>query len=81
MSPPEQPLTVAEFSAWLKVSPTAVYDACRTGKLPHLRIGLGRGTIRIDKQKALAALEQEGRKSIADKDPSLSSLKRRLAAV
>ena len=52
-------LTVAEVAALLRVSTSVIYDLCAAGKLPHFRVGLGRGTIRIEK-KALDSLLSEG---------------------
>lgn len=40
-------LTVKQAAELLTVSPTTVYDLCREGLLSHVRIGCGRGTIRI----------------------------------
>ena len=39
--------TVQEAAKVLRVSPSAVYDLCRIRSLPHLRVGTGRGVIRI----------------------------------
>ena len=40
-------LTVREVADRLKVSPGCVYSLITRTELPYLRIGLGRGTIRI----------------------------------
>lgn len=40
-------MTAAEAAARLGVHPSLVYRLCRAGRLPHRRIGLGRGAIRI----------------------------------
>jgi excisionase family DNA binding protein len=42
-----QALTVQEVAQILKISPATVYDLCKKRKLGHLRVGAGRGTIRI----------------------------------
>jgi excisionase family DNA binding protein len=55
----EPPLKIAEAAAYLKVGQATVYSLCSAGRLPHTRIGLGRGTIRI-KKEALNALLREG---------------------
>jgi excisionase family DNA binding protein len=55
----EQWSTVAEVAAWLKVKPGVIYALCKAGRLTHSRIGLGRGTIRINK-KALDAYIAQG---------------------
>lgn len=39
--------TVGAVAEILQVSPATVYALCAQKKLPHLRIGAGRGTIRI----------------------------------
>lgn len=40
-------MTVTEAADLLEVRPSTVYALCRAGLLGHLRIGTGRGTIRI----------------------------------
>lgn len=40
-------MTVKETAERLHCSPSTVYQLCGFGKLPHSRIGLGRGVIRI----------------------------------
>lgn len=53
-SPPEpvqQPksenLSVSEAAKHLNCSPATIYRLCAIGKLPHCRVGAGRGVIRI----------------------------------
>src|SRR4051794_2901927 len=43
-------LTIKQAAERLNVSEATVYDLCAKRKLPHVRIGTGRGTIRIDEQ-------------------------------
>jgi excisionase family DNA binding protein len=40
-------MTVREAADFLNVSAGTIYAICQSGTLPHLRIGVGRGTIRI----------------------------------
>ena len=40
-------LTVKQVAEQLAVSPTTIYDLCREGQLASVRVGCGRGTIRI----------------------------------
>ncbi|MFO0966425.1 MAG: helix-turn-helix domain-containing protein [Gemmataceae bacterium] len=40
-------LTIKQAAELLAVSPGLVYSLCAKGKLPHLRIGVGRGCIRF----------------------------------
>lgn len=47
--PADGPLTVKQAAAFLNVSPKTIYAACESKALRHLRIGEGRGTIRINK--------------------------------
>lgn len=47
-------LTVHEVAKRLTCSPALVYALCARGRLPHHRLGVGRGTIRITEE----ALEQ-----------------------
>src|SRR5262249_38281 len=39
--------TVKQVAERLQISPNTIYSLCETGELPHRRIGLGRGRIRI----------------------------------
>ena len=45
-------LTVKEAAERLTLSQASVYQLCKSGRLQHMRIGTGRGRIRID-EKAL----------------------------
>ena len=49
VKPPEceKSLTVAEAASRLGISVSLVYRLCADRKLPHVRIGCGRGAIRI----------------------------------
>jgi excisionase family DNA binding protein len=40
-------VSVRDYAAAYGVSVATVYAMCATGKLPHVRLGTGRGTIRI----------------------------------
>jgi excisionase family DNA binding protein len=40
-------MNVREAAKRLEVSTSMVYALCAEGRLPHVRVGLGRGTIRI----------------------------------
>jgi excisionase family DNA binding protein len=40
-------LSVHDVAARLKVHPSTVYQLCAAGRLPHRRVGLGRGVIRV----------------------------------
>ena len=46
-------LTVREYAAAYGVSAATVYSMCAAGKLPHVRLGAGRGTIRIPEDAAV----------------------------
>lgn len=46
-------LTVGQAASLLSVSIGTIYALCQTGGLPHLRIGTGRGTIRIRRKDLL----------------------------
>jgi excisionase family DNA binding protein len=50
-------LTVKEAATVLKLSCGAVYALCKAGTLPHHRLGLGQGAIRIGRQDLLAYIE------------------------
>lgn len=51
-------LTPKDAAARLKMSVTAVYSLCEAGLLPHSRIGVKRGRIRIAEVDLDAYLEQ-----------------------
>ncbi len=40
-------LTVAETAERLRCSRALIYQLCERGRLPHHRLGVGRGTIRV----------------------------------
>jgi len=40
-------LTVKDVAGRLNVSPSCIYQLVETGKIPHHRIGVGRGAIRF----------------------------------
>ncbi len=43
-------LTVKQAAVRLSVSPTTVYGLCQRRKLRHVRVGLGRGAVRIEEK-------------------------------
>ena len=43
-------LTVKDVAEKLGVSPTTVYGLCHRRKLRHARVGLGRGSVRIEEK-------------------------------
>jgi excisionase family DNA binding protein len=45
-------VSVREYAAAYGVSSATVYAMCAQGKLPHVRLGTGRGVIRIAKDAA-----------------------------
>lgn len=51
-------LTVEEVSRELNVSATCVYSLVQTGELASIRIGKGRGTIRVDQEDLDDFVEQ-----------------------
>jgi excisionase family DNA binding protein len=50
-------LTIKEAAERLSVRPSTVYALCARRKLPHVRVGLARGTIRIDESDLAAFVE------------------------
>jgi excisionase family DNA binding protein len=49
-------LTVTEVAVLLRLSPAAVYALCRSGQLPHHRLGQGKSAIRINKADVVVYL-------------------------
>jgi excisionase family DNA binding protein len=43
-------LTIKQVAERLAVSSATAYELCAQRKLAHLRLGVGRGTIRVDEQ-------------------------------
>jgi excisionase family DNA binding protein len=50
-------LTVKQAAARLDASKSSIYQMCKVGKLPHYRVGVKRGTIRIE-EKDVDAIKQ-----------------------
>jgi excisionase family DNA binding protein len=50
-------LTVRQVAQRLQVSVAMVYKLCTCGKLAHVRVGVGRGTIRVREQDLAAFIE------------------------
>jgi excisionase family DNA binding protein len=75
-------LTVKQAAERLQVAPATIYGLCARLQLPHLRIGTGRGTIRLLEEDLLAFLrgrKVEGRRPAAPAGarPAKPSHKRR----
>ena len=50
-------MNVRDAAKRLEVSTSMVYALCAQGRLPHVRVGLGRGTIRISEDDVRSFLE------------------------
>lgn len=50
-------LSVREAAARMRVSASTVYNLCQQRVLPHRRIGVGRGTLRIAEEDLVTFLE------------------------
>ena len=78
---PQQLLTVKEAAKWLNVSPSLIYQLVEKGKLPHHRVGLGRGAIRISVSDITEFLKKsrieqtEGSTMTQSKRPARKSLR------
>ena len=59
-----------EKAEQLQVSVATVYVLCNRGKLPHVRIGVGRGTIRIREEDLTDFLETETVRMATKAEPS-----------
>ena len=60
-------LTVKDVAQRLNVSQSCIYQLVETGKLPHHRIGIGRGAIRFSEEDIAKYLE------VTRKEPQESS--------
>ena len=47
-------MNVAEAAKYLEVSESLVYKLCKRGLIAHHRVGIGRGTVRIDVEQLRA---------------------------
>lgn len=54
-------LSVREYAVEYGVSPATVYAMCAQKKLAHVRLGVGRGTIRIPADQADDRVSQTGK--------------------
>jgi excisionase family DNA binding protein len=52
-----QARTIKEVAEILRVSRATLYALCAQGKLPHIRVGTGRGAIRIRDEDLTAFIE------------------------
>lgn len=62
-------LSVRDVATQLNVSTQTIYDLCAAGKLPHRRIGVGRGAIRFTTGDVAAYLDQAARGPAARATP------------
>jgi excisionase family DNA binding protein len=51
-------LTVQQAAQRLHVSPSTVYELCGSRRIAHVRVGLARGTIRIDEAELEAFIRK-----------------------
>ena len=65
-------MKVPEVAKRVDVSVSMIYGLCASGRMPHVRVGLGRGTIRISEADLTAFLES----CRADRPAPSASLKR-----
>ena len=63
-------LTVRQVAEHLQVSVATIYCLCAQGKLPNVRIGVGRGTIRIREEDLADFLETETVRLATRAEPS-----------
>jgi excisionase family DNA binding protein len=52
-------LSVKQVAARLNVSAATVYSLCDSGELPHRRIGVGRGCIRVTEEDLQEYLDRK----------------------
>jgi excisionase family DNA binding protein len=73
-------MTVPEVARLLRLSDAAVYALCRSGQLPHHRLGQGKSAIRINKADVVAYLQGSKRGATPASSPlsSTTNTKRQL---
>lgn len=69
--------TVMEIAKRLRISPALAYALVEAGKMPHYRIGLGRGSIRVSEEQ-LARFLNECEEKIAEPHRPAPPVKPRL---
>ena len=67
--------TVQQVAERLNTSLSLIYALCAQGRLDHLRIGLGRGTIRISDDALQEFLSMQSRSPTRPKHSHLKHLK------
>ena len=61
-------LTVGDVAEWLSISKSSVYQMVETGKLPVIRLGLAKGSIRFEQADILQFLaDSRSSHAMADK--------------
>jgi len=76
-------LTVKEAAERLGVSPSLVYSLIAARKIEHVRVGLGRGVLRLteeaivayQRRNAVEVVEEEAPRPVAVRRPALKHLK------
>lgn len=68
-------VTVTEAAKQLEVSADLIYRLCRAGRLAHTRLGLGRGTIRIE-HADVEALRTSGRVEVEEQGSRADHLRK-----
>ena len=63
-------LTVKQAAARLDASKSSIYQMCKVGKLPHYRVGVKRGTIRIE-EKDVDAIKELRNDSTVNHSPMI----------
>lgn len=71
-------LTVKQAAERLRVSPSLVYSLIAARELAHVRVGFGRGLIRISEE---SICEYERRRSVSVAGPAPATAPRRRAAL
>ena len=62
-------LTVKDVAQRLNVSPSCVYQLVETGKIPHHRIGVGRGAIRFTEDDIADYLNRNRSQPVSNGQP------------
>jgi excisionase family DNA binding protein len=67
-------MTVKQAAQRLEVAPSTVYALCAAGLMPHHRVGLGRGVIRIDEADVRDYIEARRRVAATPPVPEVARL-------
>ena len=68
-------LTVGQVADWLNISKSSVYQMVEAGKLPVIRLGLAKGSLRFEQSDILEFLSNAKRNEVIATPPTTRARK------